>query len=209
MAKLTKEEEIDFGFRQVKADQKQHLVNSVFDTVADKYDLMNDVMSLGVHRLWKKAFLNRIYPSQNLKILDLASGSGDIALSILQKLKDKNIENYSITITDVNPQMLKTAKNRMIDNNLSDENISFDVVNAETLPYENNSFDYCTISFGIRNVPDKHKALEEIYRVLKPGGQFLCLEFSNVDNKLLRKLYDIYSFNAIPFFGLVITGRKE
>ncbi|ABE04329.1 bifunctional demethylmenaquinone methyltransferase/2-methoxy-6-polyprenyl-1,4-benzoquinol methylase [Rickettsia bellii] len=196
----------NFGFKKIKANEKQSLVNSVFSNVADKYDLMNDLMSFGMHRLWKDEFIRQI-PNLNSNILDVASGSGDIALKLAKKAKDRG-SNISLTLSDINEEMLRQAKKKSIDLNLF-QNLKFTVASAEELPFPDNSFDYYTIAFGIRNVPDINKALKEAYRVLKPMGKFICLEFSKVKESLLQDFYKFYSFNVIPKIGQIITGNKE
>ncbi|HJD65388.1 MAG TPA: bifunctional demethylmenaquinone methyltransferase/2-methoxy-6-polyprenyl-1,4-benzoquinol methylase UbiE [Rickettsia endosymbiont of Diachasma alloeum] len=194
------------GFKKIEANEKQSLVNSVFSNVADKYDLMNDLMSFGMHRLWKDEFIRQI-PNLNSNILDVASGSGDIALKLAKKAKDRG-NNISLTLSDINEEMLRQAKKKSIDLNLF-QNLKFTVASAEELPFPDNSFDYYTIAFGIRNVPDINKALKEAYRVLKPMGKFICLEFSKVKESLLQDFYKFYSFNVIPKIGQIITGNKE
>ncbi len=196
----------NFGFKKIEAYKKQSLVNNVFSNVADKYDLMNDLMSFGMHRLWKNEFIRQI-PNLNSNILDVASGSGDIALKLAKKAKDRG-NNISLTLSDINKEMLKQAKKKSIDLNLF-QNLKFILASAEELPFPDNSFDYYTIAFGIRNVPDINKALKEAYRVLKPMGKFVCLEFSKVKESLLHDFYKFYSFNVIPKIGQVITGNKE
>lgn len=196
----------NFEFNKIEANEKQSLVNSVFSNVADKYDLMNDLMSFGMHRLWKDEFIRQI-PNLNSNILDVASGSGDIALKLAKKAKDRG-NNISLTLSDINEEMLRQAKKKSIDLNLF-QNLKFTVASAEELPFPDNSFDYYTIAFGIRNVPDINKALKEAYRVLKPMGKFICLEFSKVKESLLQDFYKFYSFNVIPKIGQIITGNKE
>ena len=196
----------NFGFKKIEANEKQSLVNSVFSNVADKYDLMNDLMSFGMHRLWKDEFIRQI-PNLNSNILDVASGSGDIALKLAKKARYRG-SNISLTLSDINEEMLRQAKKKSIDLNLF-QNLKFTVASAEELPFPDNSFDYYTIAFGIRNVPDINKALKEAYRVLKPMGKFVCLEFSKVKESLLQDFYKFYSFNVIPKIGQIITGNKE
>ncbi|WP_341787548.1 bifunctional demethylmenaquinone methyltransferase/2-methoxy-6-polyprenyl-1,4-benzoquinol methylase UbiE [Rickettsia endosymbiont of Cantharis rufa] len=196
----------NFGFKKVDYTKKQGLVNNVFSNVADKYDLMNDLMSFGLHRLWKDEFIRQI-PNLNSHILDVASGSGDIALKLAKKARDRG-NNISVTLSDINEKMSKQAKKKAIDLNLS-QNLKFTVASAEELPFLDNSFDYYTIAFGIRNVPDINKALKEAYRVLKPMGKFICLEFSKVKEGCLKDFYKFYSFNIIPTIGQMITSNKE
>lgn len=196
----------NFGFKKIDIADKQLLIDNVFSKVADKYDLMNDVMSLGMHRLWKDEFVKQI-PNLNSYILDVASGSGDIALKLAKKARDRG-NNIVITLCDINEEMLKQAKKKAIDLNLF-QNLKFTVANAENLSFPDNNFDYYTIAFGIRNVPDINKALSEAYRVLKPMGKFICLEFSKVKESRLKDFYKFYSFNIIPKIGQMITGNKE
>lgn len=196
----------NFGFKKIDIADKQPLVNNIFSNVADKYDLINDLMSFGMHRLWKDEFIRQI-PNLNSNILDVASGSGDIALKLAKKAKDRG-SNISLTLSDINEEMLRQAKKKSIDLNLF-QNLKFTVASAEELPFPDNSFDYYTIAFGIRNVPDINKALKEAYRVLKPMGKFICLEFSKVKESLLQDFYKFYSFNVIPKIGQIITGNKE
>ncbi len=196
----------NFGFKKVDYTKKQGLVNSVFSNVADKYDLMNDLMSFGLHRLWKDEFIRQI-PNLNSHILDVASGSGDIALKLAKKARDRG-NNIALTLSDINEEMLKNAKKKAIDLNLF-QNLKFTVASAEELPFPDNGFDYYTIAFGIRNVPDINKALKEAYRVLKPMGKFICLEFSKVKESYFKDFYKFYSFSIIPTIGQAITGNKE
>jgi demethylmenaquinone methyltransferase/2-methoxy-6-polyprenyl-1,4-benzoquinol methylase len=195
-----------FGFRTVSFEEKKSLVQNLFSSVATKYDLMNDVMSLGVHRLWKQHFVNKI-TNFNSKILDMAGGTGDISMRIIRKalMREQNVE---IVICDINYDMLHLAKDRAIDLNYFNH-IKFMNCDAENLPFADNSFDYYTISFGIRNVANISKALKEAYRVLKPAGRFLCLEFSKIPNEYVESVYKSYSFNIIPWIGKHITGDEE
>ena len=181
-------------------EDKAKLVNSVFSEVYDKYDLMNDVMSLGIHRIWKNKFIDWMNPSQNSSLIDVASGTGDIA-----KLFYLRNKNYSmITCVEPNKDMLKKGK----DNLTSCNNIKWINSKAEALPVEDNLYDFYSISYGIRNVSDINKTLKEAYRVLKPGGRFMCLEFSKIDNELLNFLYKNYS-KFIPFLGKYIVGSSK
>lgn len=188
----------DFGFKEVEVAQKQPLVQQVFSSVAPKYDLMNDLMSFGLHRLWKKEMLKEINPAPHEKLLDVAGGTGDISHLFLQK------GGLDATVADLNKNMLAQGRIKF-----PESNINWVHANAEGLPFEDNSFDYYSISFGIRNVTHIDKALKEAYRTLKIGGKFVCLEFSNVSNDTIRKLYDWYSFNLIPKIGSKIAGDKE
>ena len=179
---------------------KAKLVNSVFSKVYSKYDLMNDVMSLGIHRIWKDKFVDWMNPSRNSSLIDVASGTGDIAK--LFSLRTNN--SSTITCIEPNEDMLKKGKNNLV----NFKNIKWIKSIAETLPVEDNMYDFFSISYGIRNVSDINKALKEAYRVLKPGGRFMCLEFSKIDNELLNFLYKNYS-KAIPALGKYIVGSSK
>tara|TARA_Y100000590_G_scaffold69938_1_gene76298 strand:+ start:25 stop:729 length:705 start_codon:yes stop_codon:yes gene_type:complete len=178
----------------------ERLVKRVFEDVFDKYDLMNDLMSLGVHRLWKKNFIDWLNPQKNTKLIDVASGTGDIAKLFLKKI------NYDANVycVDENNEMLNISKKKFYDTT----NVKWFCNNAEKLPFQDNYFDYYTISFGIRNIENIDIALKEAYRVLKPGGRFLCLEFSKVKNEILNKFYKTYS-KSIPALGKFIVGKSE
>ena len=186
----------------MKTDYKnsKRFVSRVFQDVFDKYDLMNDLMSLGVHRLWKKKFINWLNPQKNTVLLDVASGTGDIAKLYLEKVNYKGC----VYCFDENDGMLNLNKQKINGNS----SVKWFNGNAEKLPFKNNIFDYYTISFGIRNVDDIDKAIKEAYRVLKPGGRFLCLEFSKVKNEILNKFYQAYS-KSIPLVGKMVVGKSE
>jgi demethylmenaquinone methyltransferase/2-methoxy-6-polyprenyl-1,4-benzoquinol methylase len=190
----------DFGFKQIDSDKKQQLVKGVFDSVAKNYDLMNDLMSFGLHRIWKKFLLLDNPLRGNEKILDLAGGSGD--LSILFKEKNKNIQ---IIHSDINEEMLKEGKKKIIDKGLLIPSVT---INAENIPFSNNYFDIVTISFGLRNMTHKNKVLNEIYRCLKPGGKIVILEFSKVHSSI-KKVYDFFSFNIIPKIGQIVANDSN
>jgi len=178
----------------------ERLVVKVFKDVFDKYDLMNDLMSLGIHRIWKKNFIDLLNPQKNKKLVDVASGTGDIAKLYLDKINYKG----HVCCVDENKEMLNLNRKKFKKKN----NIQWFCNNAEKLPFENNYFDYYTISFGIRNVNNIDRALKEAYRVLKPGGRFLCLEFSKVESKILNKFYKTYS-KTIPRIGKFVVGKSE
>jgi demethylmenaquinone methyltransferase / 2-methoxy-6-polyprenyl-1,4-benzoquinol methylase len=186
----------------MKTHQKNNkrLVARVFQDVFDKYDVMNDLMSLGVHRIWKNIFINWLNPQENKNLIDVASGTGDIAKLYLEKVKYKG----SVYCLDENKGMLDLNKKKIKNKN----NIKWFCSNAENLPFEDNFFDYYTISFGIRNINNIDIALSEAHRVLKPGGRFLCLEFSKVKNNILNKIYKTYS-KSIPKIGKLIVGKEE
>ena len=200
------DEYTSFGFKKVSFENKKNLVNEVFSNVANKYDVMNDLMSLGVHRLWKNKFCDYI-DNLDSNILDVAGGTGDIALKLKEKARAKNLQNNQVTICDINYEMLTCARNKAIDKNFL-KNIDFICGDAEKLPFADDSFDYYTIAFGIRNVPIIDVALKEAYRALRRGGKFLCLEFSKVEIEPIKQIYDFYSFNIIPKIGK-ITARNE
>lgn len=197
-----------FGFTKVGEGQKQALVDDVFHKVARRYDLMNDMMSAGMHRVWKDAMVSVLAPPKNKaggwKLLDVAGGTGDIATRVVQR-SGKTAEAI---VCDINESMLGVGRDRAEKAGLSDL-ITFSQGNAEDLPFPDKSFDAYTIAFGIRNVPDIPKALQEARRVLKRGGRFLCLEFSEVDVPVLDKVYDAFSFNAIPAMGRWVTGDGD
>ena len=176
------------------------LVSKVFQDVFDKYDLMNDLMSLGVHRFWKKIFIHWLNPQKNTTLIDVASGTGDIARLYLNKI------NYRghVYCVDENKGMLNLSKKKFV----RKDNIKWFCNNGENLPFKNNYFDYYTISFGIRNIDNINKVIKEAYRVLKPGGRFLCLEFSKVKNEILNKFYKTYS-KSLPLIGKFIVGKSE
>ena len=197
---------VDFGFQKVSSKQKRHLVDRVFSDVANKYDVMNDIMSFGIHRLWKNEFCKMVY-NYDSKILDVAGGTGDIALRIKKNARMVGVDP-EIIITDINPDMLELCKKQAIDDNIL-TNLDFVVADAEKLPFATNSFDYYTISFGIRNVVNIDNVLKEAHRVLKPGGKFLCLEFSKVQNEFVDSLYNFYSFNVIPAIGGYVADNHD
>ena len=178
----------------------ERLVSKVFQNVVGKYDLMNDIMSLGVHRLWKKNLVDWLNPQKNTKLVDVASGTGDIAKLFLDKVKNRGF----VYCVDQNKEMLNLNKKKIKEKS----KVKWICSNAEKLPFKSNYFDYYTISFGIRNVNNLEKTLKEAYRVLKPGGRFLCLEFSKVKNEMMNKFYKTYS-KSIPTIGKFIVGKSE
>ncbi len=197
-----------FGFTTVQEGQKQALVDDVFHKVANRYDIMNDLMSGGLHRVWKDAMVSFLAPpktaSGNWRHLDVAGGTGDVATRVVEK----SGLTVSSVVCDINESMLGVGKDRAEKAGLG-HLIEFTQGNAEDLPFPDKSFDAYTIAFGIRNVPDIPKALREARRVLKRGGRFMCLEFSEVDVPGLDKIYDAFSFNAIPAMGKMVTGDGE
>ncbi|MGC1348314.1 MAG: bifunctional demethylmenaquinone methyltransferase/2-methoxy-6-polyprenyl-1,4-benzoquinol methylase UbiE [Xanthobacteraceae bacterium] len=196
----------DFGARQVPLADKQALVDDVFRSVARRYDLMNDLMSFGLHRAWKDALVTAINPPKNrpFALVDVAGGTGDIAMRIVQA----GGKGTGATVCDINPDMLAVGRERATARGFGDA-ITFTEANAEALPFRDRSFDAATIAFGIRNVPRIETALAEAYRVLKIGGRFVCLEFSAVTVPGLDRLYDLYSFNVIPVLGRAVAGDAE
>jgi len=202
----TEEKQADFGFRRVPAGDKQALVDDVFHSVARRYDLMNDLMSLGLHRAWKDALITALNPPKRgpFALLDVAGGTGDIAFRALEAGGDQT----RVTVCDINPDMLAVGRERAA-KSADGDLMTFAEGNAESLPFADKSFDGVTIAFGIRNVPRIDAALAEAFRVLKIGGKFLCLEFSAVDVPGLDRLYDFYSFNVIPALGRTVAGDAE
>ena len=185
---------------QTYRSNKTKVVSKVFEDVFEKYDLMNDLMSFGIHRIWKKTFINWLNPQKNTRLIDVASGTGDIAKLFLDKV---NYEG-NVCCVDENKDMLQISKKKFGQK----KNIKWLCNNAEKLPFKSNEFDYYTISFGIRNIDNANNALKEAFRVLKPGGRFLCLEFSKVKNEILREFYKVYS-KTIPKIGKYVVGKSE
>lgn len=211
-----------FGFKQVGEEEKSTLVRGVFNSVASRYDLMNDLMSAGLHRLWKREMVSWLNPSPQMRVLDVAGGTGDIAFRIQDRmfLASSAKQGQSptqpspargegnIIIADINRQMLGEGRNRALDQNRTAQ-LEWVCADAEALPFTDQYFDAYTIAFGIRNVTHIDRALSEAFRVLKPGGRFLCLEFSAVNNEALAKLYGAYSFSIIPKVGKWVTGDED
>ena len=181
-----------FGFKDVATEDKQSLVRGVFDSVASKYDLMNDVLSFGAHRLWKRYTIASSNVKVGDKVLDIAGGTGDLAIEFRKKVG----ESGQVILSDINAAMLAEGRKNLTNNGIA--GVEFIQLNAEHLPFEDNSFDCVSIAFGLRNVTDKDQALREMHRILKPGGCLLILEFSKTDSELLEKFYDFYSFNIMP-----------
>ncbi|UTD27139.1 bifunctional demethylmenaquinone methyltransferase/2-methoxy-6-polyprenyl-1,4-benzoquinol methylase UbiE [Bradyrhizobium sp. WD16] len=196
-----------FGYRDVPLGDKQTLVNDVFHSVASRYDLMNDLMSGGLHRLWKDATVTALDPPRSdapFALLDVAGGTGDISFRAARTAG----AGFHATVCDINGDMLEVGRNRALALGL-DDRVDFIEGNAEDLPFADRKFDAYTIAFGIRNVPRVDQALKEAYRVLRPGSRFLCLEFSSVDMPGLDRIYDFYSFKVIPTLGRTVTGDAE
>ncbi|WP_435931153.1 bifunctional demethylmenaquinone methyltransferase/2-methoxy-6-polyprenyl-1,4-benzoquinol methylase UbiE [Moraxella bovoculi] len=193
-----------FGYQTVDAREKQSKVAEVFTSVASKYDIMNDLMSFGIHRLWKRYAISLTGVRSGQRVLDIAGGTGDLAKVFSREVG----RSGRVVLSDINEAMLEVGRTRLI--NAGCNNVDFVLANAETLePFENNSFDLVTISFGLRNVTDKQKALEAMHRVLKPGGRLLVLEFSKPVFKPLSKAYDLYSFTALPVMGKIVAGDAQ
>ena len=196
-----------FGFKEVDRDKKSNLVKNIFSNVAKKYDLMNDLMSAGTHRLWKNNMIKHIDFFDNIKIIDVAGGTGDIAFRIAKTAQEKNL-NYQIEVVDINPQMLEVGRSRAVDSNLF-SHLNFIEGDGEKLNFADESFDVLTIAFGIRNFTNIEKGLQEAHRVLKKGGKFICLEFSKVEDIFLQKIYDTYSFKIIPKIGEIVLKDQN
>ncbi|GIX12255.1 MAG: ubiquinone/menaquinone biosynthesis C-methyltransferase UbiE [Paracoccaceae bacterium] len=192
----------DFGFQTVPEAEKAHRVQGVFTSVARRYDLMNDVMSLGIHRLWKDALIDWLAPWPGMRLLDVAGGTGDVAFRFLRR------GGGSAVICDMTPGMLAEGRRRAEAQRLGGR-LDWVCGDAMALPFPDRSFDACTIAFGIRNVTRIEDALAEAFRVLRFGGRFLCLEFSRVPDDMLRRLYDRYSFQVIPRMGALIAGDRD
>jgi len=205
------DETTHFGFQTVDKTSKQGMVRNVFDNVAEKYDLMNDAMSGGMHRLWKDELIRVMHPKPGHKLLDVAGGTGDIAFRFLEateKQTGSSDNPAEVTVCDINDSMLTVGRDRALDRGRLDH-IDWVCGNAESLPLPDRSVDFYTIAFGIRNVTNIDQALIEAHRVLKPGGRFLCLEFSHVDLPIMDKIYDSYSFHMIPQLGEWLANDRE
>lgn len=193
-----------FGYRQVDSDEKAGLVRGVFDSVASRYDLMNDLMSFGIHRLWKRFALELAGVRPRQRVLDLASGTGDLADRFADLVGPEGL----VLMTDINASMLEVGRDRMINRGHAG-NLLFAQVDAESLPFSDDTFDLITIAFGLRNVTDKQRALGAMYHALRPGGRALVLEFSKPLNKPLEKLYDLYSFKVLPRMGRWVADDAD
>jgi demethylmenaquinone methyltransferase / 2-methoxy-6-polyprenyl-1,4-benzoquinol methylase len=194
----------DFGYKTVNRDDKASMVADVFHSVAAKYDIMNDLMSFGIHRLWKRQAIASSGVRKGHRVLDLAGGTGDLTAKFSQLVGDTG----QVILGDINDSMLKVGRDKLRDLGLVN-NIEYVQMNAEALPFPDNSVDVITIAFGLRNVTDKDAALRSMYRILKPGGRLLVLEFSKTDNEALSKLYDFYSFNLLPSMGKLVANDSE
>jgi demethylmenaquinone methyltransferase/2-methoxy-6-polyprenyl-1,4-benzoquinol methylase len=193
---MDEQETTHFGFERVAAGDKQRRVREVFDSVADRYDLMNDLMSVGLHRFWKRYTVLLANVRRGHAVLDLAGGTGDLARLMHERVGDEG----SVTLADINGPMLRTGRSSLTDAGVV-RGVRFAQVNAEALPFADCSFDCVTIGFGLRNVTDKQRALDEMHRVLRPGGQVLVLEFSQLRAGAVQPLYDLYSFKVLPWLG--------
>lgn len=194
---------IDFGFSEVPLNEKVKKVKGVFDSVAQKYDVMNDAMSLGIHRLWKRQTIELSGAREGMVVLDLAGGTGDLTKALAKRVGSTG----KVVLADINESMVRVGRDRLLDQGVGAQ-VDYTITNAEMLTFPDNSFDIVTMAFGLRNVTDKDKALAEIARVLKPGGQALILEFSKVHQPLLAKAYDFYSFNILPKMGKLIANDE-
>ncbi|XP_075155326.1 2-methoxy-6-polyprenyl-1,4-benzoquinol methylase, mitochondrial-like [Haematobia irritans] len=207
----------NFGFQTVKESEKEQKVHKVFEDVAKSYDIMNDAMSMGIHRVWKDIFIERLGPQHGTRHLDVAGGTGDISfrfLKYLQKQTNPKALKSHVTVSDINEHMLSVGEERaknlgLTEEKLSNMTIEWKVANAEKLPFPDNSFNSYTIAFGIRNCTHIDRVLCEAYRVLQPGGRFMCLEFSHLNSSTMQWLYDQYSFNVIPPMGQILAGQWQ
>ncbi len=193
-----------FGYQEVPVDEKVNRVADVFHSVAAKYDVMNDLMSGGIHRIWKRITIESSGARPGHKVLDIAGGTGDLTRRFAQIVG----QSGKVVLADINDSMLKVGRDKLIDKGVAG-NVEYVQANAECLPFEDNTFDIITIAFGLRNVTDKDAALRSMNRVLKPGGKLMVLEFSKTENPLLTKAYDFYSFNLLPKMGQLIANDAE
>ncbi|MBE7215453.1 bifunctional demethylmenaquinone methyltransferase/2-methoxy-6-polyprenyl-1,4-benzoquinol methylase UbiE [Shewanella benthica] len=198
------EKSTHFGYKTVEADQKADMVAGVFHSVAAKYDIMNDVMSFGIHRMWKRFTIESSGARPGMKVLDLAGGTGDLTAKFSHLVGDRG----QVTLADINDSMLKVGREKLRDKGIVG-NVNYVQANAEALPFPDNHFDIITIAFGLRNVTDKDAAIRSMLRVLKPGGKLLILEFSKPKHDLMRKIYDLYSFKIMPKMGALITQDAD
>lgn len=196
-------EQTDFGFQRVTSAEKTRRVQEVFRDVSVRYDIMNDLMSAGIHRLWKKTFLRKLAPRADTKALDMSSGTCDIAFRILEASP-----KTTVYACDPSESMLRVGRERAWNKGISN-GLHMVVTPAEYLPFADSFFDYYTIAFGLRNVTDREAAISEAFRVLRPGGKFMILEFSPLETGIFQKFYDAYSFNLIPKMGKILTGHSD
>ena len=201
--KKDNKDKTNFGFKEVDSDMKANLVGNVFDTVSGNYDLMNDLMSFGIHRLWKRITIETTGIRNDFKVLDLAGGTGDMVKLMREKISEKG----TLILSDINASMLEEGRNRLIDQGIEDVHMA--QIDAQFLPFEDDTFDLITIAFGLRNVTHKEKALQSILKALKPGGKLVILEFSKPQNEVFREIYDLFSFEVIPKIGELIAKTEE
>ncbi len=201
---MSEKETIDFGYREVDKKDKAGLVADVFHSVASRYDLMNDLMSGGIHRIWKRFTIELSGARAGHAVLDIAGGTGDLAARFAQIVG----ESGQVVLADINDSMLRVGRDKLLDKGLQG-NLQFVQADAQYLPFPDNSFDCVTIAFGLRNVTDKSLALQSMLRVLKPGGRLLVLEFSKPENELLSKAYDTYSFRVLPLMGRLVANDSD
>ncbi|HIG65479.1 MAG TPA: bifunctional demethylmenaquinone methyltransferase/2-methoxy-6-polyprenyl-1,4-benzoquinol methylase UbiE [Methyloprofundus sp.] len=200
---MTTDNTTHFGFKQVAEDEKVKMVRGVFDSVASQYDIMNDLMSMGIHRVWKRVAVQLSNVREGDQVLDLAGGTGDLTTLFSKRIG----KSGKVVLADINSEMLRTGRDRLINRGLT--GVTYAQVNAECLPFEDNSFDCVCIAFGLRNVTDKDAALRSMYRVLKPGGRVIVLEFSHPTDKITEKIYDFYSFKLLPKIGKFVAKDEE
>ncbi len=201
---LDSDQETDFGFKRVQRAEKERLVANVFHSVAQKYDLMNDLMSFGIHRLWKRFAIDCTGVRKGQKVLDIAGGTGDLT----RYFADQVGENGQVVLADINDTMLQVGRDKLLNQGVGNR-VCYVQADAQNLPFMANTFDSVTISFGLRNVTDKQQALASMYQVLKPGGRLMILEFSKPQHEMLTRLYDAYSFNVLPTLGKMIAKDAE
>lgn len=202
--KESNQDTIDFGYKQVAKTEKQNLVANVFNSVAQKYDVMNDLMSFGIHRLWKRYTIDCSGVRTGMKVLDIAGGTGDLTAQFSRRVGPTG----EVVLADINDAMLEVGRDKLRNRGVVG-NVRYVQANAEELPFADDSFDIITIAFGLRNVTDKQKALESMFRVLKPGGRLLVLEFSKPVQPLVNQAYDFYSFNVLPKMGQLVAGDAD
>ena len=201
---MTNKNTTHFGYQQVPVEEKAKKVADVFHSVANKYDVMNDLMSLGIHRIWKRFTIELSGVRKGQQVLDVAGGTGDLSRAFSRLVGPQG----RVILSDINSSMLKVGRDRLLDQGIS-SNLDYVQANAECLPFADNSFDCITIAFGLRNVTDKDAALRSLTRVLKPGGRLLVLEISKPSNPLFSKIYDAYSFSLLPVVGKLVTGDSD
>ena len=212
MTEETQEKTTHFGFSEVRQDEKGGMVQDLFNQVAGNYDLMNDFMSGGIHRIWKDLLIDWLHPRDGMHLLDVAGGTGDVAFKFLRRVQEKNYAQARVTVCDYTPGMLIVGRNRAIDEGFlpsDDQAVRWSCGDAQALPFPDCAFDAYTISFGIRNVTDIEKALQDAYRVLKPGGRFMVLEFSKVVVPILDDIYERFSFDVIPRIGQLVSKDRD